>query len=51
MRKNSDDALFLDGEQKKGGGPKASGKTRNGTAGKGDRQVITDLNCLIYLAV
>ena len=29
--------MFLDGEQKKGG-PKASGKTRNATAGKGDRQ-------------
>ena len=38
--------LFLD--EKKGGGPKVSGKTRNAAAGKGDRQTsFHRSNCLI----
>ena len=36
--------LFLDGEQKRGKRDrKVSGKTGNTTAGKGDRQIFTDL--------
>ena len=38
---------FSTENKKRKGGQKASGKTRNATAGKGDRQVFTDLNCLL----
>ena len=48
MRKNPIDclmgfflSLFLDGRKRK-----ASGKTRNTTAGKGDRQIFTDITAI-----